>query len=71
MFKVRADENKPFLSAAFSQLAVFRKETITWVNGIDVVFAGNSHNVFNVQVGFNRTFASTDHISFVSFIAMQ
>ncbi|MPM39323.1 hypothetical protein SDC9_85956 [bioreactor metagenome] len=71
MLKVRTDENQTFFCAAFSQLAVFRKETITWVNGVSVVFAGNSHNVFNVQVGFNRTFASTDHISFVSFVAMQ
>lgn len=41
------------------------------MNGVDIVFSGNTHDVFNIKISVYGAFAFTDQISLIGSVTMQ
>ena len=65
------DKDKSFLGAAFCQLGIFRKETVTGMDGVYIMLMGDAHNIFNIQISLYRAFAPAYQVRFIGFVAMQ
>ena len=71
VFHPWTDKDKSFLGAAFCQLGIFRKETVTGMDGVYIMFMGDAHNIFNIQISLYRALAPAYQVCFIGFVAMQ
>ena len=71
VFHPGTDKDEPFFRTAFGQVRILRKEPVTGMDGVYIVLVGNTHNIFNIQIGFHRALAPAYQIRFIGFVAMQ
>ncbi len=57
--------------ASAGQCGILGEKTISGMDGVDALLAGQSNNARDVQISFDRTFTGADQVGFVGFEAMQ
>ena len=67
----RTNEDDASLFASARESGIFRKKTVTWVDGVDAFFFRQRDDSGDVQIGFDGAFAGSDLIRFVCLEAMQ
>ena len=65
------DEGDAGLLAGARQRRILGQESIARMDGIDALFARQSHDALHVEIGFHRTLALADQVGFVGFEAVQ
>ena len=70
-FDARTDEHDPFCTKSSRKLGILREESISRVNGIDLVFAAQANDSFDVQIRSDRLPRLADRVRFVRFESMQ
>ena len=71
MFYMWSDENNAFFFATLSQFCIFSQETIAWMNSIYIMLLSYADNIFNIEIGFYRTFTGANQIRFVRTVSVK
>ena len=71
-FWIWSNENDSIILAFLGEISVLTKESITWMDSIDIIFLSTSDNLINCQVCLNwGAVRRSDFISFISFVSVE